>query len=37
MNHCPLLSTLNLTSCRGVPLNQRRNWFEAWDKGEVGV
>lgn len=37
MESCPLLSSVNLTSCRGVPVTQRRTWFEAWAKGEVVV
>ncbi|GAA5906481.1 hypothetical protein JCM6882_004447 [Rhodosporidiobolus microsporus] len=37
LSSCPHLSALNLTSCRGVPVTQRRNFFEAWDKGEVAV
>ncbi|GAA5986577.1 hypothetical protein JCM10908_003807 [Rhodotorula pacifica] len=34
MASCPHLAQLNLTSCRGVPVTQRRNFFEAWAKGE---
>ncbi|GAA5829866.1 hypothetical protein JCM11251_007913 [Rhodosporidiobolus azoricus] len=34
---CPHLSALNLTSCRGIPVTQRRNFFDAWEKGEVVV
>ena len=30
-----LVSSLNLTSCRGVPVTQRRTFFEALAKGEV--
>ncbi|ORY78840.1 hypothetical protein BCR35DRAFT_304833 [Leucosporidium creatinivorum] len=37
MASCPLLSNVNLTSCRGVPVTQRRNFFDAWAKGEVVV
>ncbi|GAA5866674.1 hypothetical protein JCM8547_002719 [Rhodosporidiobolus lusitaniae] len=35
LHTCPHLSTLNLTSCRGVPVTQRRTFFEAYEKGEV--
>ncbi|BGP15493.1 hypothetical protein JCM10213_005760 [Rhodosporidiobolus nylandii] len=34
---CPHLIALNLTSCRGIPVTQRRTFFEAWEKGEVVV
>jgi hypothetical protein len=37
MTQCPLLSNLNLTSCRGVPVTQRRTFFEAWARGDVVV
>ncbi|KAJ8294678.1 Tetratricopeptide repeat protein 1 [Rhodotorula toruloides] len=37
LSSCPHLSVLNLTSCRGVPVIQRRNFFEAWEKGEVSA
>ncbi|GAA5892302.1 hypothetical protein JCM5296_003230 [Sporobolomyces johnsonii] len=37
LNACPHLSVLNLTSCRGVPVTQRRTFFDAWDNGEVVV
>ncbi|BGP31372.1 hypothetical protein JCM10296v2_003136 [Rhodotorula toruloides] len=37
LSSCPHLSVLNLTSCRGVPVVQRRNFFEAWEKGEVSA
>lgn len=37
LSSCPHLSILNLTSCRGVPVVQRRNFFEAWEKGEVSA
>ncbi|GJN89556.1 hypothetical protein Rhopal_002543-T1 [Rhodotorula paludigena] len=37
LSACPHLSTLNLTSCRGVPVTQRRTFFDAWDRGEVVV
>ncbi|GAA6035875.1 hypothetical protein JCM8097_005751 [Rhodosporidiobolus ruineniae] len=37
LNSCPHLSSLNLTSCRGIPVTQRRTFFEAWEKGEVVV
>ncbi|SGY79801.1 BQ5605_C008g05225 [Microbotryum silenes-dioicae] len=32
MTTCPLLSNLNLTSCRGVPVAQRRTFFETWER-----
>ncbi|SCZ98502.1 BZ3500_MvSof-1268-A1-R1_Chr7-1g09181 [Microbotryum saponariae] len=32
MKACPLLSNLNLTSCRGVPVAQRRTFFETWER-----
>lgn len=34
---CPLISSLNLTSCRGVPVQQRRTFFDALAKGEVAL
>lgn len=34
---CPKLETLNLTSCRGVPVAQRRSFFDAWGRGEVEI
>lgn len=37
MQSCPRLATLNLTSCRGIPVAQRRTFFEAWERGEVVV
>ena len=37
LNACPHLSNLNLTSCRGIPVVQRRTFFDAWDRGEVAV
>lgn len=37
MSGCPHLATLNLTSCRGVPVAQRRNFFDAFEKGEIVV
>ncbi|BGP39304.1 hypothetical protein JCM10450v2_003256 [Rhodotorula kratochvilovae] len=37
LSACPHLSNLNLTSCRGIPVTQRRTFFEAWEKGEVVV
>lgn len=35
MRACPNLTTLDLSSCRYIPREQRRKWFEAWEKGEV--
>ena len=35
MEECPELRTLNLTSCRGVPVVQRRTFFEAFKRGDV--
>ncbi|KAI5480389.1 hypothetical protein MNV49_000964 [Pseudohyphozyma bogoriensis] len=35
MRECLKLTTLNLSSCRGVPVTQRRNFFEEWEKGNV--
>lgn len=35
MAGCPLLEVVNLTSCRGIPVRQRRDWFECWRRGEV--
>jgi len=35
LRSCPDLSVLNLTSCRGVPVTQRRTFFDNWEKGEV--
>ncbi|SCV70963.1 BQ2448_3725 [Microbotryum intermedium] len=32
MTTCPFLSNLNLTSCRGVPVAQRRTFFETWER-----
>jgi hypothetical protein len=29
LDGCPLLNTLGLTSCRGIPVTQRKNFFEA--------
>ncbi|GAA6056883.1 hypothetical protein JCM3770_005127 [Rhodotorula araucariae] len=37
LSACPHLSNLNLTSCRGIPVTQRRMFFEAWEKGEVVI
>ncbi|GAA5987423.1 hypothetical protein JCM11641_002286 [Rhodosporidiobolus odoratus] len=37
LTSCPHLAALNLTSCRGVPVTQRRTFFEAWEKGDVAV
>ncbi|CEQ40592.1 SPOSA6832_02219, partial [Sporobolomyces salmonicolor] len=37
LDACPHLSVLNLTSCRGVPVTQRRTFFDAWENGEVVV
>ncbi|GEM08265.1 hypothetical protein Rt10032_c05g2282 [Rhodotorula toruloides] len=37
LSSCRHLFVLNLTSCRGVPIVQRRNFFEAWEKGEVSA
>lgn len=36
MQGCPKLRIVNLTGCRGIPTRQRRDWFELYDKGEVG-
>jgi hypothetical protein len=36
MEGCPKLRVLNLTGCRGIPTRQRRDWFELYEKGEVG-
>ncbi|GAA5883856.1 hypothetical protein JCM16303_007417 [Sporobolomyces ruberrimus] len=35
LRSCPDLSILNLTSCRGVPVTQRRTFFDSYEKGEV--
>ena len=35
LDACGLVSSLNLTSCRGVPVQQRRTFFDALMKGEV--
>ncbi|GAA6005025.1 hypothetical protein JCM11491_002312 [Sporobolomyces phaffii] len=32
---CPDLSVLNLTSCRGIPVTQRRTFFDSYKKEEV--
>lgn len=36
MNGCTKLRIVNLTGCRGIPTRQRRDWFELYEKGEVG-
>lgn len=36
MQGCPKLRIVNLTGCRGIPTRQRRDWFELYEKGEVG-
>ncbi|KPV72193.1 uncharacterized protein RHOBADRAFT_56015 [Rhodotorula graminis WP1] len=37
LSSCPHLNNLNLTSCRGIPVTQRRTFFDAWERGEVAV
>lgn len=36
MEGCPKLRVVNLTGCRGIPTRQRRDWFELYERGEVG-
>ena len=36
MQGCPNLRVVNLTGCRGIPTRQRRDWFELYERGEVG-
>lgn len=35
MKGCKKLRVLNLTGCRGIPTRMRRDWFKAYDKGEL--
>ncbi|GAA5953526.1 hypothetical protein JCM3765_005063 [Sporobolomyces pararoseus] len=37
LESCPDLSILNLTSCRGIPVTQRRSFFDSYEKGEVSA
>ncbi|GAA5892521.1 uncharacterized protein JCM6883_007386 [Sporobolomyces salmoneus] len=37
LKSCPDLSVLNLTSCRGIPVTQRRNFFDSYEKGQVEI
>lgn len=32
LDGCPMLQRLDLTSCRGIPITQRRNFFEAYEE-----
>ncbi|KAK7044116.1 hypothetical protein VNI00_007833 [Paramarasmius palmivorus] len=32
---CPLLEQLELTSCRGVPVLERRQFFEVWENRKI--
>ncbi|ODO05171.1 hypothetical protein L198_01859 [Cryptococcus wingfieldii CBS 7118] len=34
LRHCPLISRIDLTSCRGVNVRHRRNIFKAFDEDE---
>ena len=36
MQGCPKLRLMNLKGCRGIPVRQRRDWFDLYDRGEVG-
>ncbi|TYJ58597.1 hypothetical protein B9479_000808 [Cryptococcus floricola] len=35
LRHCPLVSRIDLTSCRGVNVRHRRNIFKAFDEDET--
>ncbi|KAJ7042523.1 RNI-like protein [Mycena alexandri] len=37
LDGCPLLATLGLRSCRGVPVGDRRRFFEAWEESRVNA
>jgi hypothetical protein len=36
MRGCPHLRVVNLKGCRGIPVTQRRQWFELYEAGKVG-
>jgi len=36
MRGCPRLRVVNLKGCRGIPVTQRRQWFELYQAGKVG-
>ena len=36
MKGCPRLRVVNLKGCRGIPVRQRRDWFDLYERGQVG-
>lgn len=36
LDHCPKLHRIDLTSCRGINVRDRRNIFEAHRKARLG-